>query len=99
MASDAAYLLILANGAGGYIAATDRNEACDRASHTEGHGWVFRCKFDGHTSGRHRRSRPMVKLWLISTLGRPCATAMPTALGIAGERHSVVYEVATHGPE
>lgn len=99
MASDAGYLLILDNGAGGYIAANDRNDACNRASHADGHGWVFRCKFDEHTSGRHRRSRPMVKLWLISALGRPNSGSITAALEIAGERHSVSYKLATRDHE
>ena len=89
MARNVGYLLILESGAGGYIAGTDESDACDRASHTDGQRWVLRCKFDEHTSGRHRRGRPLVKLRIISTLGRP--SAMPAALAAAGERHYVEY--------
>jgi hypothetical protein len=95
MATDVDFLLILESGVGGYIAADNPHDACHRASFADGHGWIFRCEFGDHTSERHRRSRPSVKLWLVSTLGSPSGSAMTTALEIAGARHRVLYEFAT----
>ena len=95
MAGKVAFLLVLENGTAGYIAATNPHDACHRASFADGHGWVFRCEFEGHTSRPHWRRRPVRTLWLISTLGRPNSDAMTAALKTAGERHRVLYMFAT----
>jgi hypothetical protein len=96
MAGEISFLLVLESGAGAYIAATSPHDARRRASFADGDGWVFRCEVTSRASERHRRSRPVVRLWLISTLGHPNSNAMAAALEAAGERHSVLYEFAVN---
>jgi hypothetical protein len=91
MGNHKGFVLILQSGAGGYLAYLDVADACNHASHVDGDGWVFRFEFDGFRSGRHRRSRPVIKLRRVSTLGSPNATAMPSAIKSAGDRHCVEY--------
>jgi hypothetical protein len=95
MADESSFLLILENGAASYLAAASSHDARYRASFADGHGWVFCCEFNGHASERHRRSRPVKTLWLISALGRPNSDVMTAALKIAGEQHHVLYMFAT----
>ena len=99
MATDVGFLLILQSGAGGYMAAANPLDARHRASFADGDGWVFRCEVTGQAAERHRRSRPVVMLRLISTVGRPDSNAMAAALETAGERHSVVYMFAVNDHE
>jgi hypothetical protein len=91
MGSRNGFVLILQSGAGGYLGCTEVADAYDDTSHVGGDGWIFRFQFVGHQTSRHRRSRPLVKLRQVSTLGCPSATAMPTALQSAGNRHCVEY--------
>ncbi|MFC7478138.1 hypothetical protein ACFQS7_27580 [Dankookia sp. GCM10030260] len=99
MESTFGFLLILQSGAGGYMAVANPHDARHRASFADGDGWVFRCEFTGQAAERHRRSRPVVMLGLISTVGRPDSNAMAAALETAGERHSVVYMFAVNDYE
>jgi len=99
MADEVAFLLILESGAGGYIAVASAHDACHQASFADGNGWVFRCEVTGQAAERHRRSRPVVTLRLISTVGRPDSNAMAAALETAGERHSFVYLFAVNDYE
>jgi hypothetical protein len=99
MASDIGFLLVLKSGAGGYIAATSPHDARRRASFADGDGWLFRCEGTGRASERHRRSRPVVMLRLISTVGRPDSNAMAAALETAGARHCVAYMFAVNDDE
>ena len=87
------YLFIFESGAGGYLWCSDKAEACDRASYFEGSGWIFHFAAVGYASGWHRRSRPVIKLRHVSTLGSPNATAMQAALTAAGTRHGVEYKL------
>ena len=87
------HLVILESGAGGYLGCLDEAEACDRASYFQGNGWVFHFEVDGYQSGRHRRTRPSVKLRLVAQIGNPNASSMPAALAAAGMRHSVDYSI------
>lgn len=93
MGSDTGFLVILQSGAGGYLGSSDEADACAyaRASYLDEHGWIFYFKFKGYLSGRHRRSQPLVRLRLVSTLGSPAASAMPATLAVAGMRHCVDY--------
>ena len=91
MGCETGYLVILQSGAGGYLGCADEAGACHRASYFDGEGWIFHFKLKGYASGRHRRSLPIVKLRLVSTLGSPSASSMPAALTAAGERHYVEY--------
>jgi hypothetical protein len=94
MAGESSFLLILENGAASFLAAASPNDARHHASFADGHGWVFRCEFNGYASERHRRSGPVKTLWLISALGRPNSDVMIAALNIAGEQHRVLYMFA-----
>ena len=85
------FVLILQSGAGGYLGCSEEDDACNHASHFDGDGWLFHFEADGLWKGRHRRSRPTVKLQLIAPFGSPDASAMPTALAAAGDRHCVSY--------
>jgi hypothetical protein len=87
------YLVILQSGAGGYLGSATEADACDRASYFDGEGWLFHFEVDGYSSGRHRRSRQVVRLRLVSTLGRPHRDAIPAALAVAGMRHCVDYSI------
>jgi hypothetical protein len=85
------FMLILQSGAGGYLGCSEEDDACSHATRIDGDGWVFHFEFEGHLKGRHRRSKPMVKLQLIAPFGSPDASAMPAALAAAGDRHCVDY--------
>jgi hypothetical protein len=85
------FVLILQSGAGGYLGCSEEADACNHTSRFDGDGWVFHFEFDGYLNGRHRRSRPVVKLQLIAPFGCPNASAMAAAIAVAGMRHCVDY--------
>jgi hypothetical protein len=94
MGNHKGFVLILQSGAGGYLGCAEEDDACSLVSHIDGDGWLFHFQCDGYRRGRHRRSRPTVKLQLIAPFGSPDANAMPAALAAAGDRHCVDYVLA-----
>lgn len=89
------FIALLQSGAGGYVGHSSEADARSHASRLGGSGWVFRFDYEGFQGGRHRRSRPVVKLWQVSVFGSPAENSLEAALKSAGARHCVSYVLAS----
>ena len=77
------FLLLLQSGAGGYLCATDENDAQHRTSYVEGHSWLLHCELDGYIAVARNRRRAR-RSGHVGRAEWPCPFAL---LDLTGPKH------------